>query len=138
MLSTHSYAQFGDVFNRARDAINKITEKKEDLATQPTNQPITAAPANNRAIAPQAETSQLGTIYFSNKPFPADGGTEGSKTAFTSNEFIYGRLVLKNGTVREVLKPSPFKVMSFLVARLGKTVIRQFFDLVSPLKDTEN
>lgn len=49
-------------------------------------------------------SNELGTFYFSNQPFGA--GTEGSKTSFTSGEFIYGRLVLKSGTVREVLQPS--------------------------------
>jgi len=48
--------------------------------------------------------NELGIFYFSNQPFGA--GTEGSKTSFTSGEFIYGRLVLKGGTVRQVLQPS--------------------------------
>ena len=50
----------------------------------------------------------LGTVYFSDQPF-AGGGTAGSKASFSSNEFIYARLVLKSGTVRTVLNPAPPK-----------------------------
>ena len=46
--------------------------------------------------------NELGTFYFSNQPFGS--GTEGSKTSFTSGEFIYGRLVLNSGTVRNILR----------------------------------
>lgn len=52
------------------------------------------------------EENAVGNIYFSDKPFPAGGSTEGSKKSFTSSEFIYGRLVLKSGTLRSVFKPS--------------------------------
>jgi hypothetical protein len=51
--------------------------------------------------------SEFGTLYFSNKPFPAGGSVEGAKTTFNSSEFLYARLVVKGGNVRDVLKPSP-------------------------------
>ncbi len=112
-FATNGYAQLGGVLNKAKDAINKKTEKKEP-ATQPTKPPTAAeqpvntgsssTSGNNAANAPRPEASALGTIYFSNKPFT--DGTEGGKTTFSSNESIYGKLVLKGGTVREVLKPA--------------------------------
>lgn len=51
----------------------------------------------------------LGTLYFSDQPFASGGGTAGSKASFSSNEFIYARLVLKSGTVRSILNPAPPK-----------------------------
>lgn len=44
----------------------------------------------------------LGKISFSNQPFSATA--TGSKTKFSSNEFIYGRLQLNSGTIKEALK----------------------------------
>ena len=111
-FATNGYAQLGGVLNKAKDAINK--KKEAPPQPPPTNQsPKTEPPANtgssnasgnNAANAPRPEVSALGTIYFSNKPFT--DRTEGSKTTFSSNEPIYGKLVLKGGTVREVLKPA--------------------------------
>ncbi len=107
------YAQFGDLINRTREEVRKSRDKDKRLENQsPQNQlPSSAStPVNNSAGTPSAnkerysQKNALGTIYFSNKPFTT--GTEGSKTSFNSNEFIYGRLVLNGGTVRDVLKPS--------------------------------
>lgn len=53
------------------------------------------------------QNNSIGTIYFSNNPFSAGGSIEGAKTKFNSNEFVYGRIILNGGTVREVLKPIP-------------------------------
>jgi hypothetical protein len=44
----------------------------------------------------------LGKISFNNQPFSATA--TGSKTKFASNEFIYGRLQLNSGTIKEALK----------------------------------
>lgn len=46
----------------------------------------------------------LGKISFSNQPFSATSVS--GKTKFSSNEFIYGRLQLNSGTIKEALKIS--------------------------------
>ena len=46
-----------------------------------------------------------GKIYFSNKPFGETNA--GAKTSFASNEYIYGRLEVKGGTLKEVFKIQP-------------------------------
>ncbi len=105
-----SYAQFGDLINKAKDAAKKKKDKpKEQTPTEQTNGngQSTDTSGNKQPQTPVVEDNPLGTIYFSNKPFPAGGSVEGAKTSFSSNEFIYARLVLKGGTVREVLKPAP-------------------------------
>ena len=53
----------------------------------------------------QVKPSNVGKIYFSNKPFGATN--EGSKTSFTSGEYIYGRFETGGGTLRDILKFSP-------------------------------
>jgi hypothetical protein len=50
----------------------------------------------------QVKPSNVGKIYFSNRPFGAIN--DGSKTSFASGEYIYGRLETSGGTLREVLK----------------------------------
>ncbi len=47
-------------------------------------------------------TNPLGKITFSNQLFTT--GTSSSKASFHSNEFIYGRLQLNSGTVKEAFK----------------------------------
>ncbi len=128
-FTTHSYAQFGGVINKAKEAINKnVEKKKEEPAKRPTNPPANTeqqsettssnGATRNQPDAPRPLESTLGTIYFSNQPFT--NGTEGSKTSFSSSEFIYGRLVLKGGTVRTVLKPKqldkeyPYYILPFI------------------------
>ena len=93
----------------AQITINLPKIKKDKPARpQQEPQPNNFGAPNNRKqlknIEPFEKSNNLGTIYFSNKPFTT--GTDGSKTSFNSNEFIYGRLVLNGGTVRDVLKPS--------------------------------
>jgi Flp pilus assembly protein TadD len=124
-FTSTGYAQFSGVINKTKEAINKKTEKKkEEPITQPANQPVNAeqpvstSSNDNQAAPPRPAESALGTIYFSNQPFT--NGTEGSKTSFSSNEFIYGRMVLKGGTVRTVLKPKqldkeyPYYLLPFI------------------------
>ncbi len=53
----------------------------------------------------QVRPSNVGKIYFSNRPFGATN--EGSKASFTSGEHIYGRFETGGGTLRDVLKFSP-------------------------------
>ncbi len=53
----------------------------------------------------QVKPSNIGKIYFSNKPFGATN--EGSKASFTTGEYIYGRFETGGGTLRDVLKFSP-------------------------------
>lgn len=50
----------------------------------------------------QVKPSNVGKIYFSNRPFGAT--SEGSKASFTSGEYIYGRFETGGGTLRDVLK----------------------------------
>ena len=108
-FATSNYAQFGNILNKAKDAIDKKKDKnkkEEPTVNQTTNSDSTTGNSNDTKPNTQTVTeSPLGTIYFSNQPFPAGGGTEGAKTSFSSSEFIYGRLVLKGGTVSEILKP---------------------------------
>ncbi len=59
--------------------------------------------AQNKLL--QVTPSAVGKIYFSNKPFGATN--EGSKTSFTTGEYIYGRLETSSGTLRDAFKFSP-------------------------------
>ena len=91
--------------------IKREKPKVEQPSEQQTTPPTQTNSTTDNSQSGQSENkkssgagNELGTFYFSNQPFGA--GTEGSKTSFNSGEFIYGRLVLKGGTVREVLQPS--------------------------------
>ena len=103
MLSFAStgFAQFGNILNKAKDAIDKKKDKKkqdEPTTNQPTNSD--SSTGNSNDTKPNKQTVQenpLGKILLSNKSF--DGNNSDNKTTFQSNEFIYGRLLLKNGTV---------------------------------------
>ena len=54
--------------------------------------------------SPAKEHAAGGKIYFSNQPFTTSNA--GSKTSFSSGEFIYGRLELDGQTVKEAFKIS--------------------------------
>ena len=84
----------------------------------------------------QVKPSNVGKIYFSNKPFTTTN--EGSKTSFTSGEYVYGRLETGGGTLRDVLKFSPITnenlkhrlmINSFL--RLSKTYSEDNYERIS-------
>ncbi|MEO6251913.1 MAG: hypothetical protein ABIO79_01295 [Ferruginibacter sp.] len=49
-------------------------------------------------------TAVEGTMYFSNQPFTNSNAN--SKKSFTSSEYIYGRLELTSGTIKEAFKLS--------------------------------
>ena len=69
-----------------------------------------------------------GKMFFSNKPFTSNNS--GSKTSFSSNEFIYGRFELSEKTIKEAFKigettqrqPYPFLVCDMEVLKDGKPV----------------
>ena len=121
-LSTVSFAQIGNIVNKAKDAIDKKKEDKKTKKEEPksnespannssnnsqtnsTNSSSNDSPSNSSDNNPKPVQNEIGTIYFSNQPFPADGSVTGAKTSFNSNEFIYGRLVFKSGTLRENMK----------------------------------
>lgn len=100
-----TYAQLGNILNKAKDAAKKKEKKIEPTIETNTQQNDKPNTAENMSSSSQVQTS-LGKIYYSSQPFPEGGGTTGAKNSFSSNEFIYARLVLKGGTVKEVLKPS--------------------------------
>ena len=105
-LASTSNAQLGNILNKAKDAIDKKKDKKKQ-DEPPTNQPTNSdsSTGNSNDTKPNKQTVQenpLGKILLSNKSF--DGNNSDNKTTFQSNEFIYGRLLLKNGTVRDLLK----------------------------------
>jgi hypothetical protein len=107
-ITTH--AQLGGLLKKAKD---KVTEKKEvkkskqeeTKETVNTNNEPKNKTSNNDPNVPDTYylvNNPLGKISFSNQPFSplAVGG----KTTFASNEFIYGRLQLNSGTIKEALK----------------------------------
>ncbi|MFV0388905.1 MAG: hypothetical protein ACK5NT_09120 [Pyrinomonadaceae bacterium] len=110
-----SFAQFGDLVNKARNEIEKKVNKKKTKETNAGKTPGNDSSRDSNSsgsyskkadeIAPPQ--NELGTIYLSNTPFPTDGSIAGAKTSFNSSENIYGRLVLKNGTIRNVIQPDP-------------------------------
>ncbi len=103
-----SYAQFGDLINKAKEAAKKKEKKIETKTTESKSTGSGSSESGNKPSkndSPPAQNS-LGEIYYSDKPFPADGSVAGAKESFSSNEFIYARLVLNGGTVKEVLKPT--------------------------------
>ena len=60
-------------------------------------------------------------IYFSDKPFA--NSHEGSKTSFTSNDFIYGRLELSNQTLLEAFKMNSIKTRHYYLRyRVGSFI----------------
>ncbi len=121
--ATVNYAQFGNILNKAKEAIDKKKDKKkqdEQTANPPatgqpttneqtTTEPIDESPSGLRKSVQRdllkVIPSDLGKIYFSNQPFTTNH--DGGKTSFTSGEYVYGRLELNNGTLRDVLKFSP-------------------------------
>jgi hypothetical protein len=73
------------------------------------------------------ETSMVtGKMYFSNTPFGQTNA--GAKSSFASNEFIYGRLEVQGGTLKEVFRinetskaePYPYVLMEVSVYRNGE------------------
>ncbi len=82
--------------------IKKDKQPQQEPQSTDSNVPVNQPQPENRQST--TTTNELGTIYFSNQPFT--NGTENSKTSFKSDEYIYGRLVLKSGSVRDVLNPS--------------------------------
>ncbi len=104
-----AYAQFGDLINKAKDAAKKKDKPKEQPKSTDSQGSGSGKNESNKSEnnnSANAVVSEYGTFYFSNQPFPSDGSTTGAKTSFNSGESIYGRLVLQNGTIREVLKPA--------------------------------
>jgi hypothetical protein len=106
-LSTQ--AQLGGLLKKAKD---KVTEKKEvkENKQEDTEEKTTSKAVNNKTNNSDPNTpdtyflvnNPLGKILFSNQPFSAS--TVSGKTKFASNEFIYGRLQLNSGTIKEALK----------------------------------
>jgi hypothetical protein len=62
------------------------------------------------------ETVVPGKIYFSTQPF--GNSNAGSKTNFSSNEYIYGRLELSGSTIKEAFKLKEIKGHYFLVCEV--------------------
>ena len=84
-LSTTNYAQFGNILNKAKDAIDKKKDKKKQ-DEPPTNQPTNSdsSTGNSNDTKPNKQTVQenpLGKILLSNKSF--DGNNSDNKTTFT-------------------------------------------------------
>ena len=118
--SISSYAQLGGLLKKAKD---KITEKKTVETTTTAANNNQTATLNNPPTAPTNEGSNtkiivqkgentpegyylfdnpLGKILIASKPF--SNASNNTKTTFQSNEFIYGRLQLKSGTIKEAFK----------------------------------
>ncbi len=116
-LSTTSFAQLGDLINKAKDAAKKkdAAEKKDKKAeekpatTNPTPKSENKGKKTFMEIEQEeilkVEPSSLGKIYFSNKPFAEN--RNGSQTSFNTGDYIYGRLEITNGTLRDILKFTP-------------------------------
>lgn len=62
------------------------------------------------------KTDVSGKMYFSNQPF--ENSNAGSKTSFTSNEYIYGRLEVSGSTIKEAFKLREIKGHYFLVCEV--------------------
>ncbi len=107
--TTSTQAQLGGLLKKAKD---KVTEKKEvkESKQEDIEEKTTSKAVNNKTKISDPNTpdtyflvnNPLGKISFSNQPFSAS--TANSKTKFASNEFIYGRLQLNSGTIKEALK----------------------------------
>ena len=110
-------AQPGGLFKKVKD---NVTEEKTIASNSSTNVNIettTQAYTNNSNVSNTEDNAvndentpkgyflvnnPLGKITFSNEPFTK--GTSGTKTVFNSNEFIYGRLQLNSGTIKDAFK----------------------------------
>ncbi|MEO7924173.1 MAG: hypothetical protein ABIR30_10885 [Chitinophagaceae bacterium] len=59
--------------------------------------------AKNKKLADDPARSAVeGNMYFSNQPFGSSNSN--SKTSFTSSEYIYGRVEIPSGTIKEAFK----------------------------------
>lgn len=126
-LATNGYSQIGDWIKMAKDAADKKKNKKKEGAEkakagqQQKTESAQAGDENNssqetkeakaRRELLQVKPSDVGKIYFSNKPFTTNH--DGAKTSFTTGEYIYGRLETDGRTLREVLKYSPITKENF-------------------------
>ena len=118
ILTTMSgYAQLGGLLKKAKD---KVTEKKtvettttatNNNQTTTPNNPATNEGSNAKIIMQKGENTPegyylfdnpLGKILIANKPF--SNASNNTKNTFQSNEFIYGRLQLNSGTIKEAFK----------------------------------
>jgi hypothetical protein len=127
-------AQFPDLINKAKDALTKKKDKNKDKTDNPqaraeqTNNSDQSSVGNNNSSASaatdqnkllQVKPSAAGKIYFSDKPFGATN--EGSKTSFTTGDYIYGRFETGGKTLREtfgfapITKENPYHKLDFLI-----------------------
>jgi hypothetical protein len=112
-FAVNNYGQIGDWIKLGKDAIEKSKNKKKEKTENPqtkkeqtnNNGQSNGENGNGDKTPTGTATSNIGKIYFSNKPFTTNH--DESKTSFTTSEYIYGRLELSGGTLRDVLKFSP-------------------------------
>jgi hypothetical protein len=137
VFTTTANAQLGSLLKKAKDKLTEkkpAAEPKKETAVQPPAQSKTepaqkpeasdddeespkkditkkmGSSKNNDANTPDGYfvvDNPLGKIYFDNKPFTAN--TTENKTTFKTSDYIYARLQLKSGTVKDALKILPKK-----------------------------
>jgi hypothetical protein len=110
-ITLNTQAQLGGLLKKAKE---KVTQKKEVKETKQEDAKeevtTTSKVVNNKTMSSDPNTpdtyylvnNPLGKISFSNQPFLTS--TVSGKTSFASKEFIYGRLQLNSGTIKEALK----------------------------------
>ncbi len=82
---------------------------------------------NSRAKSnPEKPGPAAGKMYFSDKPFTASNA--GSKTSFTSGDYIYAKLDVEGSTIKEAFKMKetgnayPYLVAEVHVIKNGQTI----------------
>jgi hypothetical protein len=97
-LSYTSQAQFGDLLNKAKKAVQtKIEEKvskKVDSKTEVANQDTRQQTDNTTSKANNIMEDYPGKLYFSNQPFKNGTDIFHAKTDFIAGEEIYGMVVM--------------------------------------------
>jgi hypothetical protein len=107
LLSFASQAQFGNLLNKATNAvkskIEKKVEKKLESKTEESNQNSEQESNNTTSKSTNKTEDYPGKLYFSNQPFKNGTDIAHAKTDFVAGDEIYGMIVLdkKFGEVNE-------------------------------------
>ncbi|MEO5946400.1 MAG: hypothetical protein ABIP79_06250 [Chitinophagaceae bacterium] len=101
---------------------------------------IVTVAKKDKLIENGSTTPLAGNMYFSNQPFT--GSSANSKKSFNSAEYIYGRLELPSGTIKESFKLSdenkglPYLQMSVTISKAGgDNYVMQFSNYYALLSD---
>jgi hypothetical protein len=109
-ILVQSHAQLGGLLKKAEEKLKEKKVKKEESKTETTTKEEvnTIVKSTSKNTDPNLDDSysliqnDFGKIILSNSPFGTTATT--GQANFNSSEFIYGRIQLNSGTIKEALK----------------------------------